>query len=274
MFELPSTAVNLRKGRRLTIHPLVAWLARQVAPPVCVLCGAAGQSLAGEAWGLDLCGDCERSCRPVAPESLPFASIFCLFEYRSPVDQLITGLKFGRNLACARVLGMLFAQAWRRARQPLPACLVPLPLHTGRYRERGFCQTTEIARHLSRRLRDTTGRSLPVCRDLLQRIRATPAQSRLGAAERAANLAGAFALRPGACPPRHVALLDDVLTTGSTAAAASAVLRAAGVGKIEIWCCARALRDNAGPFQPPPAPWPLLTPSPPPHPTAGGSTMS
>jgi ComF family protein len=273
MFESPPPAVNLRRPSRLTIRALARWFVRQLAPPVCVLCGAPGQGLE-EPWGLDLCMECQASCQPYGQESLPFDACFCLFEYREPVDQLVTGLKFGRDLACARVLGTLFAQTWRQAGRRRPDCLIPLPLHPSRYRERGFCQTTEIARHLARRLPDGEGRALPVRTDLLRRIRATAPQSRLGAAARAANLAGAFATRPGVRPPPRVALLDDVLTTGSTAAAAAAALRSAGVAEVEIWCCARALRDNAGPLPPPPAPWPIPTPSPPPTPTAGGSTTS
>jgi predicted amidophosphoribosyltransferase len=119
-----------------------------------------------------------------------------------------------------------------------------MPLHLSRYRERGFCQTTEIARHVARRLRRPDGRRLPLRRDLLRRVRATPAQSRLSAGERARNLQGAFACPPLAAPPRHVALLDDVLTTGNTAAAAITALRLAGVERVQLWCCAWSPRRD------------------------------
>jgi adenine/guanine phosphoribosyltransferase-like PRPP-binding protein len=121
---------------------------------------------------------------------------------------------------------------------------------------------------------------LPLKTEILLRKRATVAQSGLNATERALNLHGAFSVPAGLRPPRHVALLDDVLTTGNTALAAAATLKAAGVALVEIWCCARALRDNAGPDTTgpclgPDTHWPpakkssTITP-----PAAGGSTTS
>lgn len=218
-------------------------LASLIAPPVCVLCGGPGQHF-DEPWGLDLCIHCHAACPPAGAGPLPLDDAFCLFRYEDPVDLMIQRLKFHRDLAHARVLGTLFARAWRSACRTLPECLVPMPLHASRYGERGFCQTTEIARHVAHRLRTPTGRPLCLRRDLLRRIRATAAQSRLGADERARNLQGAFACRPVPVPPRHVALLDDVLTTGSTARAAAGALRAAGVGRVEVWCCAWAPRRD------------------------------
>lgn len=217
--------------------------AAQLAPPCCALCGARGQWL-DEPWGLDLCHACEQACPRWLPEPLPFDAALCLFRYEHPVDRMITGLKFHGELVFARVLGTLFARAHRASGAQLPECIVPMPLHRARYRERGFCQTTEIARHAARRLRDARGCRVAVRTDLLQRVRATRAQSGLTAAERAANLRDAFEV----CSrhvPQHVALLDDVLTTGHTALAAAASLRAAGVERIEVWCCARAQRHDA-----------------------------
>ncbi|MEO6187148.1 MAG: ComF family protein [Steroidobacteraceae bacterium] len=235
-----------------------------LAPPVCALCGGDGQRL-DEPWGLDLCCWCEQACTPVwnpcprcgssvdtdhcancqrAPP--PFDATFSLFRYEDPVDLLVTSLKFRHELAGARVLGTLFARAHRRAGRELPQCLVPMPLHVSRHRERGFNQCAEIARHIAPRLRDAAGRPLAVRHDLLQRVRATAAQSELAAAERAANLRGAF--RAGAGPmPRHVALLDDVMTTGHTAAAATLALKQAGCCRVEIWACARALQRGSQP---------------------------
>ena len=224
-------------------HNTVRTVATLLAPPCCVLCGGAGQWL-DEPWGLDLCIHCEQACARWQPEPLPFDAAFCLFRYQHPVDQLVTRLKFHGELACARVLGTLFARAWCADGRELPECVVPLPLHRQRYRERGFCQTTGIARHLAARLRDAHGRRLPVRTDLLRRVRATRAQSGLSAMERAANLRGAFAVRTIAPLPVRVALLDDVLTTGNTAMAAAAALKQAGVAQVELWCCARALRED------------------------------
>jgi ComF family protein len=243
---------------------LVQRITDLIAAPVCALCGADGQRL-DEPWGLDLCTWCEQACTPVQNpcprcgesgslpgvcaqcnrDPPPYDASFTLFRYEDPVDLMITGLKFRHELALARVLGILFARAHRRAGHALPQCLVPMPLHTSRYRERGFNQCAEIARHIAPRLRNA-GRRLPVRQDLLQRVRATTAQSELAAAERAMNLRGAFQACHGPLPA-HVAVLDDVMTTGHTAAAAALALKQAGCRRVEIWACARALQRGNQP---------------------------
>lgn len=241
MFDSQRMSVNPRKRPWLTIRQ---WMAGMLAPPVCALCGADGQLL-NEPWGFDLCSSCEQACVRAPAETLPFDAVFCPFRYQHPVDLMITRLKFRHELVFARVLGMQFARAWRAEGRAKPECIVPMPLHRDRYRQRGFCQTTEIARHLAPRLAGASGRGVPIGAGLLQRIRSTPAQSGLSAGERAMNLKDAFAMRPGCRPPRHVALLDDVMTTGHTALAAAGTLKSAGVECVEIWCCARALRADA-----------------------------
>ena len=218
-------------------------LAHLIAPPVCLLCGGEGQP-GQETWGLDLCRHCEAACPPADPEPPPFETAFCLFRYEDPVDQIIVRLKFQHDIAAARVLGTLLARAYAASGRPLPECLVPMPLHAARYRERGFCQTSLVAQHAARRLRHPAGHALPLRPKLLQRVRGALAQSSLGAGERARNLLGAFRCPPVPRPPRHVALLDDVLTTGSTALAAIAALRAGGVERVDLWCCARTLRED------------------------------
>ena len=220
---------------------------------------ATGQRL-DEPWGMDLCRWCEQACTPVeqpcprcgegnaAPAECaacqrqppPYDATFSLFRYEDPVDLLITGLKFRHELAMARVLGMLFARAHRRAGRALPQCLVPMPLH---------------------RLALPRARLQPVRRDRPP-PGATPARRRpawpcartccsvSGPPLRkanclppngAANLHGAFRAGPGPVPA-HVAVLDDVMTTGNTAAAAALALKLAGCQRVEIWACARAGR--------------------------------
>lgn len=230
----------------MTFVRLAQRLTHLVAPPVCILCGGPGQSL-DEPWGLDLCIHCEAACPRAAPEPPPWQQAFCLFRYEDPVDLMIQRLKFQRDIAQARVLGTLFARAWRASGREQPDCIVPMPLHRSRYVERGFCQTTLLARHIARRLGRDGRPPPPVRTDLLRRVRATRAQSGLDAAERARNLAGAFACPAGLHLPRTVALLDDVLTTGHTASTAIGVLRAAGIPRVELWCCARALRIDGMP---------------------------
>jgi len=204
-----------------------------------VLCGGPGQSL-DEPWGLDLCRWCEAACPRAGHADTacepPLDAARGLFLYEDPVDRLVTGLKFRGELACARVLGTLLARHMLASGLRLPQVLVPLPLHQARYRERGFNQAEAIATHVASRTGVTLDNSL------LQRRRATAPQTTLTAAQRRRNCAGAFGVPAGRHAPARIALLDDVMTTGSTAAAAAEALRAAGARQVELWVCAVALR--------------------------------
>ncbi|WP_348758999.1 ComF family protein [Candidatus Methylocalor cossyra] len=217
-------------------------------PPTCLLCGDPGQR------GRDLCRPCadalpylRRACPRCAlphAEAGPCAACradppafdraFALFHYQAPVDHLIRALKFGARHPCARLLGTLLADGLE-GRGARPEALIPVPLHARRYRQRGFNQTVEIARTVARRLGITL--DLGSCR----RVRATAPQAQLSARERHENLRAAFAVRPGV-GYRHVAIIDDVVTTGATANALAQALRDAGVETIEVWSCARAGR--------------------------------
>ncbi len=176
--------------------------------------------------GSDLCGHCQTT-------PPPWESAWAPFLYRDPVDRLIVDLKFRRRLEAGRLLGGLMAEALhRRSRlQEWPEVVLPVPLHAARLRERGYNQGALLGRWLRRA-------GLAVDQGACRRIRATRAQSRLSGDERRANLRDAFALRQ----PRwqHVAILDDVLTTGSTAAEMARLLRRHGVAQIEVWVVARA----------------------------------
>ena len=168
----------------------------------------------------------------------PLAAVLSLCHYDYPVDRLIRALKFHGDQSVARALGGRLAH-WRGARpEPLPDLLVPVPLHGARLRQRGYNQADEIARHVAAVL---ALRRMP---QALERIRDTPAQSRLPAAERRANLVGAFRvplrMRTRLCGAR-VALIDDVITTGSTAQAAAAALLDAQVRQVELWTLACVL---------------------------------
>jgi len=141
-------------------------------------------------------------------------------------------LKFQGRLAFARLLGGLLDKSIAERTQPLPECLLPVPLHPSRLRERGFNQALEIARSAAGPL------GLTVLPDSLRRIRATVPQTHLDGAARCHNVRGAFAVyRP--IKARHVAVLDDVVTTGSTTNELARLLRAAGVAEIEVWAGAR-----------------------------------
>lgn len=172
----------------------------------------------------DACGDCLQ-CPP------PVAATRAAFLYAAPVDRLLPRLKFHRDLAAGRLLAARMAEAFARA--PRPQALVPVPLHRSRLRQRGYDQALELARPLARHL------GIALREDLLLRRRDTAAQSRLDAAARKRNLRGAFVVPQQHALPAHVALVDDVMTTGATLHAAALALRRAGVARVDAWVCAR-----------------------------------
>lgn len=218
----------------------------RLLPARCLVCNADG------AGGRDLCADCmaglpwlhgacPRCALPLADASgiecghcqrrpPPLQATHAAFEYRAPLDGLLPRLKFHRNLGCARLLVTLMAEAAHE--WPRPDALIPIPLHNARLRQRGYDQALELARPLARQLQ------LPLRADILQRQRPTSAQSRLDARARKRNLRGAFKVREVPLPT-HVALVDDVMTTGATLHAAATALRRAGVQRVDAWVCAR-----------------------------------
>jgi ComF family protein len=157
---------------------------------------------------------------------------YAAFRYDYPINRLLTALKFERRLAYADLLGQLTAERLADAIAARPECLIPMPLHPRRLRERGFNQALELARVIGRRA------GVPLAMDCCQRIRHTPPQMGLSAQDRRRNIKGAFAaLRP--LPYGHVAIVDDIVTTGRSVEELAATLSKAGVERIDIWACAR-----------------------------------
>lgn len=129
---------------------------------------------------------------------------------------------------------MATLMAWSLDPEQRPQALVPVPLHRGRLRTRGYDQALELARALAQ------AGAPPVLADVLRRQRPTRAQSELGAKARRSNVHDAFVLRAGAPLPAHVALIDDVMTTGATVSECARVLLAGGVQRVDVWTIARA----------------------------------
>jgi ComF family protein len=147
-----------------------------------------------------------------------------LADYAPPLDRLVHALKFQGELSLAAALGRRMAPLLEHAAAGVDA-LVPVPLAAARIATRGFNQSAAIARSLRRSLR------IPMRAGLLVRCRETPAQSTLALAARHANLEGAFLASPAAAGLR-LALVDDVMTSGSTLQAAALALRAAGAKSV------------------------------------------
>ncbi|MDH5407514.1 MAG: ComF family protein, partial [Gammaproteobacteria bacterium] len=126
--------------------------------PVCALPVTSGPDL--------ICGQCLQQ----AP---PYQQTFSAYQYAPPLIQLVTGLKFHQRLAVARLFGQLLAQHLEQREFDRPECLIPVPLHPKRLRERGFNQSIEIARPISKQF------DLPIDSELCQRLRHTTPQTGL-----------------------------------------------------------------------------------------------
>lgn len=232
-----------QQGRAVIVDKCSKFV-QSMCQSVCQLCGGDGLSpdicggclrdlpraravcprCAASVPGAVLCGECQR--RPPA-----FDSALAAFRYAFPVDRLLQRLKYEGRLEHGRMLGLLLGRAVRH--HPLPEALIPVPLHVTRWRERGFNQALEIARPVAR----MTGVRLDTrsCR----RLRATPPLWSLEPASRRRLLGGAFTVT-GDVTGLHVALVDDVLTSGATAGALASELKRAGAARVDVWTVARA----------------------------------
>lgn len=172
------------------------------------------------------CGHCLKHPPRVDRSVIPF-------RYTEPVDRLIKDFKFQARFPAGQALAELLADTLQGRGDAMPEWIVPVPLHRQRLRERGFNQALELSRLLSRRLR------IPLATEACRRLRATAVQSRLDAGERRRNIRHAFATHrmPKA---RHLALVDDVVTTGHTVNELARVFKKAGVVTVEVWALARA----------------------------------
>ncbi|MBL1320639.1 MAG: ComF family protein [Methylophaga sp.] len=178
-----------------------------------------------------LCGHCLNK----PPEQ---DASFSLFRYRSPIDRLIVDLKYHDTLVLSQFFATQMAEQLKK--RPLPQLLIPIPLHPRRLRERGYNQSLELAKQLSKQL------NIPVRHDILMRIKDTPPQASLPFAERKNNMKKAFQIN-NTNIPNHIALIDDVLTTGHTVNFAAKVLHEMGVKTIEVWTIARTIKNDHSP---------------------------
>ncbi|TRW96480.1 ComF family protein [Candidatus Methylobacter oryzae] len=219
-------------------------------PPTCILCGNPGQQ------ARDICDSCYMQlprnnhccyrcgeiletlitapalCGRCLSRQPAFDETYAPFIHQGAIRHLINTLKFSANYKNARLLGMLLADHLRQSAEQ-PELILPVPLHDSRYRERGFNQAIEISRTVAKELQvplDLTG---------CKRCRDTPHQIQLSAKKRHKNLKNAFSVvKP--LHAQHIAILDDVMTTGSTAHELAYVLKKAGANRVDVWVCARA----------------------------------
>lgn len=176
----------------------------------------------------------ERECGNCLHQAPPFDRVIAPWLYGEYFSRLIQLWKFQRD----RRLTALLATLWRQQAelQYTIDLLVPVPLHWRRQWRRGFNQSELLGRQLLNICPEL--RSCTLADGMVKRQRATAAQSGMNAAQRARNLVGAFTVC-GPCDNLRVAIVDDVLTTGATAAAVASALKQAGAAHIEVWCLAR-----------------------------------
>jgi len=192
-----------------------------IEPPVCARCGLP----------LDE-GQCPE-CRRI---KFAFKGARAVGAYEGALRDAIHALKYSGHAVVAHDLGRLLADyilTYPSFAENV-SCVIPAPIHSSRQRERGFNQSQLLARPVAELLR------VPLVTDVLKRIKATRPQVELSFEERVENVRGAFGvLDPAPIVDKRVLLIDDVLTTGSTAHEASLTLLNAGASAVYVLTLAR-----------------------------------
>lgn len=176
-----------------------------------------------------LCGRCIK-------KSPIFDYCYSLFRYEDEVINLVHQLKFAEKISYARTIGemlLTMLQDELQAKQGYPECLIPVPLHKSRLKQRGFNQSIEIARVLAKKL------EIPIEYDAVMRQRKTTTQTGLNAKQRQQNIKGAFCA-VDKINYKHVLIIDDVVTTGSTVNELARVLKKNKVERVGVLSIARA----------------------------------
>ncbi|MDI2141636.1 MULTISPECIES: ComF family protein [unclassified Pseudomonas] len=219
-------------------HCLLCDEPTETETPLCVACET------DLPWLSDQCVTCALplpatglTCGGCLKDPPAFEHVVVPWSYGFPVDSLITRFKHNAKWPIGRLLGDVLGQYLQhRFDEGLlrPDALLPVPLANKRLRQRGFNQAAMLARWLGKQL------DLPCEENVLRRIQDTSAQQALDAKARKRNLRNAFDLLPDArIQGRHLALVDDVLTTGATAQALARLLMDAGAARVDVYCLAR-----------------------------------
>lgn len=185
-------------------------------------------SCALPAPGGEICGQCLKH-PPL------FVRATAVFGYAFPLDKLIQAMKYGGQLALAQAFAEKLAQ--RIDSGNLPDCVIPMPLHPNKLRERGFNQSQLLAAKIAREF------DLELLPNACRRVRDTPPQSALPWQERKKNMRNAFCCDVD-LTGKHVALVDDVLTTGASLNALAAAVQKRGAAEISAWVVARTLQRS------------------------------
>jgi ComF family protein len=219
-------------------------------PPRCVLCGQCCSSVClcepcriDLPWpgphcyqcGLPVASPIDKICGACIQNRPPFTRTIYPLIYQFPADRLVQAFKFKRQLVAGRILSHLMCESVIASQMVFPDVLIPVPLHKLRLLKRGFNQAYELGAYASQLLK------IPMLTTGLGRLRNTKAQSGLTRKQRRRNVRGAFYWRGPDKPGLHVALIDDVMTTGTTVNECARVLKKAGAKRVDVWVAARAI---------------------------------
>ncbi|WP_158781000.1 DNA utilization protein GntX [Pantoea sp. BAV 3049] len=227
MLSMPTACWLCRMPLALPAQGICSLCLRQlpIAPPCCPRCGLPALHIRQE------CGRCQ-----LKPP--PWQRMMFVTGWQPPLRDWVKQLKFSGATALSVMLARLFLLSWLAARRQFlldkPDLLLCVPLHRKRAWLRGYNQMDDVTRHLSRWI----GCSYAAAG--LKRQRRTRIQHSLRASARKRNLRGAFRVEI-AVKGRHIALVDDVITTGSTVGEISRILLAAGAASVQVWSLCRTL---------------------------------
>lgn len=230
--------LNIQHKLRTTLNPALCLLCGTPVDSKAFLCTHCDASLQRVQRPCNLCGLPNRATGPICPLCLHspprWNHMIAPLVFADTARELILQFKFGQQLP--HVLALLTHLRPHYARYPVDA-LLPVPLHPQKRRERGYNQAHEIARILSGLL------TIPLDARSLQRVRATSSQAGLSLDKRRRNLRGAFVFSP-IRRYRSVAIIDDIITSGSTMEEICKRLKKGGVERVEVWSLARTLKQR------------------------------
>ena len=226
MLPMPALCWLCRLPLRVAVHGLCSPCLRAL-PPLPILCPRCGLPAASSRVA---CGRCLRS-------PPPWQALVCVSDYQPPLRRWVHQLKFSGVTALRVMLARLLLLSWLDAHRTRgltrPDLLLCVPLHKSRACRRGYNQAALLAQPLARWL------GCEFC-DGVRRRRRGALQHQLPASQRRRNVRGAFRLEID-LRGRHIALIDDVVTTGHTVGEIGRILLAQGAASVQIWCLCRTL---------------------------------